>query len=203
MADTKDDKNQEIKKDKKIFKFELNLNTIIKIISALIILAMVVFLYNNQSFMAKNPFVVQTNTPAQNTNLHQPNAQPDTQNNYSQNTENTNQQVDEIPSQPTPAQTNIFIHQLITPQEYKEKLESGEYVHIDIRTLEEYTNERITDGLNIDFYKSDFRGRLNELDKTKKYLYHCRSGHRSSLAKYIFKELGFKQVYELDGGLNA
>jgi rhodanese-related sulfurtransferase len=95
-----------------------------------------------------------------------------------------------------------LVHQLISPQEYKEKLESGQYIHLDIRTHGEYQEERIADGLNIDFYAKDFKDQLNKLDKNKKYIYYCRSGSRSARAVPIFEELGFTEVLELDGGIN-
>ena len=90
---------------------------------------------------------------------------------------------------------------LISATEYKEKIDSGEYINIDIRTPEEHDNEKISEGLNINFYQSDFKQQLEKLDKDKEYLYYCRSGHRSSIAKMLFKELGFKKVYELKGGI--
>ena len=102
----------------------------------------------------------------------------------------------------TDADKNIFNHRLIDPSEYKNKLEGGEYIHIDIRTPGEYQEERIANGFNIDFYATDFREQLDKLDKSKKYIYHCRSGSRSARAVPIFKELSFGEVLELDGGIN-
>jgi rhodanese-related sulfurtransferase len=94
------------------------------------------------------------------------------------------------------------IHKLISPQEYKEKLDSGEYEHLDIRTKSENSQEKISDGLLINFYSDNFVEELGKLDKNKKYIYHCRSGSRSSQAIPIFRKLGFKEIYELDGGIN-
>ena len=95
-----------------------------------------------------------------------------------------------------------FKHALINPSKYKEKLESGEYIHIDIRTAGEYDAEKIENGLNIDFYATNFKSELDKLDKTKKYIYHCRSGSRSANSVAIFEELGFGEVLELEGGIN-
>ena len=76
-----------------------------------------------------------------------------------------------------------------------------------ILDMEDFENIHViptfADGLNIDFYAPDFKEQLNKLDKNKKYIYHCRSGSRSARAVPIFKELGFKEVLELDGGINA
>ena len=187
MSDKKQ-KNNKKKLDKALPKQTFNLNLVIKIISGFVVIFVVLLLFYKSPnplqsiFLDKgqNLFKVsnqETSTPVvTNNQIVKENIQ---QNNFS------------------------FSHKLISPEQYRQKLESGEYIHIDIRTPQEYTSERIVDGLNIDFYSSDFKERLNSLDKTKKYLYHCQSGHRSGLATDIFKELGFKQVYELDGGLNA
>lgn len=83
----------------------------------------------------------------------------------------------------------------------KELIDSG-IITLDIRTPEEFNEERIAGSVNIDFYASNFEDKLNELDKTKPYLIYCRSGHRSGIAHERMKELGFLQVYDLIGGIN-
>ena len=96
------------------------------------------------------------------------------------------------------------VHHLISPAEFKKKIDSGEYILVDIRTLEEYQTERIPKTeLNLDFYADDFAEQVNKLDKTKKYLYYCRTGHRSGQAGHYAEDLGFREVYELDGGIVA
>jgi len=40
------------------------------------------------------------------------------------------------------------------------------------------------------------------LDKNKTYLIYCRTGHRSGIAKSIFKQLGFREVENMVGGIN-
>ncbi len=96
-----------------------------------------------------------------------------------------------------------FNHEVVSPQDFKNKLESGKYILIDLRTQEEYVNEKIAIALNIDFDKDDFREELSKLDKNKKYLYYSHTNRKSSLATYIFKELGFADVYELENGIKA
>jgi len=93
---------------------------------------------------------------------------------------------------------------LISPAEFKEKVDSGEYVLVDIRTSEEFKQEKIPGAeLNLDFYADDFEEQVNKLDKNKKYLYYCRSGHRSGEASALAKKFNFTEAYELDGGINA
>jgi rhodanese-related sulfurtransferase len=95
-------------------------------------------------------------------------------------------------------------HHLISPAEFKKKIETDEYVLVDIRTAKEYTNEHILGAdLNLDFYADDFAEQVNKLDKDKKYLYYCRTGHRSGQAGHYAEQFGFKNVYELEGGISA
>ncbi len=92
---------------------------------------------------------------------------------------------------------------LISPAEFKEKVDSGEYVLVDIRTPEEYQAGHIKGAINIDYYAPDFKEQVSKLDKNKKYLYYCRSGHRSGEAEVLAKVFNFPEVYELDGGINV
>ena len=39
------------------------------------------------------------------------------------------------------------------------------------------------------------------MDRNKPVIVHCRSGGRSTESLEIFRELGFKNVYHLDGGI--
>jgi len=73
---------------------------------------------------------------------------------------------------------------------------------LDIRTASEYSAGHIKDAINIDFYSKDFRDKLSLLDKDKTYLLYCRTGNRTSKALADFKELGFKKIYHLYGGIS-
>lgn len=80
-------------------------------------------------------------------------------------------------------------------------VENGDAVLLDIRTPEEYSEARIDGSENIDFYEPDFADRLAELDPDGTYVVYCRSGNRSGQALEIFRDLGFNEVYEIDGGI--
>jgi len=79
--------------------------------------------------------------------------------------------------------------------------ENQTFIIIDIRTPEEYTNGHIENAINLDYYSKTFRDELNKLDKNKTYLIYCRSGHRSGMALGIMNELGFREVYNMLGGI--
>ena len=74
---------------------------------------------------------------------------------------------------------------------------------IDVRTKEEYDREHFPKAKLINFFGSDFEKKLKGLDKDKAYLLHCQSGGRSRGALKKMRELGFKEVYHLDGGILA
>lgn len=74
---------------------------------------------------------------------------------------------------------------------------------LDIRTPEEFMAGHLKNAINIDYYASDFQNQLGKLDKSQTYLVYCRSGSRSSTAIQMMKTLGFKRVYELEGGINS
>ena len=76
-------------------------------------------------------------------------------------------------------------------------------VTLDVRTPEEFDEVRIAGSSNLDFYAPDFGDRLDALDKTLPYFVYCRSGNRSGQTLDTMRELGFEEVYNLDGGIVA
>ena len=72
---------------------------------------------------------------------------------------------------------------------------------LDVRTTQEFSENRIKDALNIDVKALDFKEKIEKLDKNGTYLAYCKGGVRSARAMNLMKELGFKLVYNLGGGL--
>ena len=95
----------------------------------------------------------------------------------------------------------------ITPEEaftlIQDNQDNPSFVILDVRTLAEYDQGYVANAINIDFYSATFRDELDALDKEKTYLIYCRSGNRSGQALGIMDELGFKEVYNLSGGISA
>ena len=93
----------------------------------------------------------------------------------------------------------------ITPQEafalIQDNQNNPDFVIIDVRTPQEFTEGHIESATNIDFYAETFRNTLNNLDKNKTYLIYCRSGGRSGSTLDIMAELNFKEVYNVLGGI--
>ena len=73
---------------------------------------------------------------------------------------------------------------------------------LDVRTAEEYAEERIGNAQNIDVLQSDFTERIQTMDRSKTIAVYCRSGRRSKKAANILVENGFK-VVELATGNNG
>ena len=75
-------------------------------------------------------------------------------------------------------------------------------VILDVRTQSEIEEGIIPNAIHIDIYQGQgFIDQLNELDKTKNYYVYCRSGSRSRQACSIMNRLGFKNAYNLVGGI--
>lgn len=88
--------------------------------------------------------------------------------------------------------------------EFKKMADSGEHKLLDIRTAEEYASGHLAGADQIDFYQTEkFNQYLQSLDKKASYLVYCRSGNRSGKAVEIMKSMGFANVSELSGGINA
>lgn len=74
---------------------------------------------------------------------------------------------------------------------------------IDVRTQGEYAEGHIAGATNIDIYSETFESEISNLDKNTPVYVYCRSGGRSGKAMSIMKAMGFVEVYNLDGGMNA
>ena len=82
-----------------------------------------------------------------------------------------------------------------------EKSADPQFTILDVRTPAEFSENRIKGALNIDVKAPDFKERVGKLDKNGICLAYCRGGVRSARAMNLMKEWGFKQVYNLGGGL--
>ena len=93
--------------------------------------------------------------------------------------------------------------ELVSPAEAAQVIDDDPagLVVLDIRTPEEFNEVRLPGAVNIDFYAPDFADQLDGLDKSDPYVMYCRSGNRSSEAVKTMKDLGFVEVYEVDGGI--
>ena len=87
--------------------------------------------------------------------------------------------------------------------EFEKKMASEKYLLVDVRTVKEFSDRHIKGAINIDYLAENFSIEIQELELESPVLLYCRSGNRSSKAMKIMNELGFKEVYNLEGGIKG
>jgi len=86
----------------------------------------------------------------------------------------------------------------------KQKLEEEtECTLLDVRTEIEKEEGDIDGSILINVMNPDFYTDIDDLDKEKPCYVFCRSGNRSLTACQILTENGFKEVYNVEGGILA
>ncbi len=93
--------------------------------------------------------------------------------------------------------------ELVAPPVAAQVIADEAPVVLDVRTPEEYAEGHLADAVLINFYDTDFADQLDELDKDATYVVYCRSGNRSQGAIQTMRELGFTDVVEVAGGIQA
>ncbi|WP_300569652.1 thioredoxin domain-containing protein [Flavobacterium sp.] len=96
--------------------------------------------------------------------------------------------------------------QTIDAKSFADKLKLTETVDLkvqllDVRTPGEYNTEHINNATNVNWNGDDFVSQVEKLDKTKPIFVYCKVGGRSGQAASKLEELGFKEIYNLDGGI--
>jgi rhodanese-related sulfurtransferase len=93
-------------------------------------------------------------------------------------------------------------YQNLNPVDFKTAFESADNaVIIDVRTSGEIASGKISGALEMDFFAPDFAQKIMSLDKNKAYFMVCRSGNRSGQACAFMSQQGFKELYNLAGGM--
>lgn len=72
---------------------------------------------------------------------------------------------------------------------------------LDVRTPEEFSSDHIDKAVNINWLGNNFVAEAEKLDKTKPVFVYCKSGGRSQSAVQKLEELGFTNIYQLQGGI--
>jgi rhodanese-related sulfurtransferase len=90
----------------------------------------------------------------------------------------------------------------IPPAAFAEKIKEipGAQI-IDVRTPEEYAAQHIDNAKNINWNGDNFISDAQKLDKSKPVFVYCTVGGRSKKAADKLNELGFKTIYNLEGGI--
>jgi len=100
-------------------------------------------------------------------------------------------------------QRTADVHQ-ISAEELHDMLAGGslsEIVLLDVRSPREYSENHIEGAVNIP--APDLRTRYTELDSGKSFVLMCSTGHRSSLGTSILSQHGFRNLYNVAGGMTG
>lgn len=94
--------------------------------------------------------------------------------------------------------SNVFSE--ITADEFEKKI-TPDVQLIDVRTPEEFSQGHLKGAINLNINSVDFKNRVSGFDKNKPVLVYCLSGGRSASASAFLVDNGFKEVYNLQGGI--
>jgi len=90
----------------------------------------------------------------------------------------------------------------LTATEFAEKIKELHSAPIvDVRTPDEFSKGHLQNAFNYNWNGNDFQKQISKLDKSKPVFVYCLSGGRSSSAASQMRSEGFKEVYELSGGI--
>ncbi len=109
-------------------------------------------------------------------------------------------------SQPTPPPAApAQIMEKVTPSEARDMIETNRdnpnFVLLDVRTPEEYAESHIENSALIDYQSQSFISQMDGLDRGLTYLIYCRTGNRSGKAQDVMRQLGFREVHDMTGGI--
>ncbi len=87
--------------------------------------------------------------------------------------------------------------------EFAKTVSDSSVVVLDVRTPAEFMSGHLANAINIDVEGMQFNSDVSKLDKSKTYAVYCRSGRRSAIATDEMSKLGFKTLFNLEGGTGA
>ena len=88
----------------------------------------------------------------------------------------------------------------VEPQEFIARMSTKSVQLIDVRTAEEVAEGKIPGAKNLDFFAADFDKKLGRLEKDRAVFVYCALGGRSLKTANKLKNMGFVEIYNLDGG---
>lgn len=92
----------------------------------------------------------------------------------------------------------------LSPADFQAKIKSSPDAQLlDVRTPAEVSQGFIEGAKFLNFQSPEFIKAVEKLDKDKPVLVYCAAGGRSGRAATLLISKGFKQVFDLSGGMNA
>jgi thioredoxin len=92
----------------------------------------------------------------------------------------------------------------LTADEFEKAIAKDSVQILDVRTPGEYAGGHIKNTLLANWNDAtEFERRISYVDKNKPVYVYCLAGGRSAAAAQKMRAMGFENVYELQGGINA
>lgn len=92
--------------------------------------------------------------------------------------------------------------QNLSPTEFTLKLsQTNQAQLVDVRTAEEFLSGHLDNAINNNISETTFDDNTKNLNKLQPIFIYCKAGSRSAKAAQNLSGLGFKTIYNLDGGL--
>lgn len=102
----------------------------------------------------------------------------------------------------TPERLRMEEELQVQPEEVHERLQKGDSIVIlDVREPVEYAICKLPESKLIPL--GQLPDRVNELDSSQDIIIHCHTGVRSLQAAQFLRELGFRRVWSMKGGIDA
>ena len=94
-----------------------------------------------------------------------------------------------------------FIKQL-NSTEFKKLITKKDGILLDVRTIYEFESGHIEQAEQLNYYSFSFKQKLLLLPKDKPLYLYCRTGYRSNKAAQILLNNGYKNIYNLENGID-
>jgi rhodanese-related sulfurtransferase len=90
------------------------------------------------------------------------------------------------------------------PEDFEKAISFPAIQVLDVRTADEYKSGHIKNSLQADWAnQQQFNDRVQHIDREKPVYIYCLAGGRSNAAANWMRSNGYKNVIELEGGINA
>ena len=97
---------------------------------------------------------------------------------------------------------NDISSQRVSAEDFYTKLvDDNSSIIIDVRTPEEFSKGHLRNALNINWFDENFESQVEILSRERPVFIYCLSGGRSAKALDKISGMGFKNSYELNGGI--
>ena len=89
------------------------------------------------------------------------------------------------------------------PLEFSKQMKEAGAIILDVRTPGEVSQGKIAGSVHLDWNQPSFRTLVSKIDRNAPVYVYCAAGGRSSSAKKVLMEMGFREVHDLLGGMDA